>query len=49
MNKGELLFFIEQKLKERENFYNAANITVTSSEATEQIFGNMLAQQQSPE
>ena len=49
MNKGELLFFIEQKLKERENFYNAANITVTSSEATEQTFGNMLAQQQPPE
>lgn len=45
MNKGELLFFIEQKLKERENFYNSAGITVASKEATEQSFGNILAQQ----
>lgn len=45
MNKGELLFFIEQKLKERENFYNSAGITVASNEATEQSFGNILAQQ----
>ena len=43
MNKGELLFFIEQKLREREVFYNVATLTVASKEATEQTFGNMLA------
>ena len=43
MNKGELLFFIEQKLREREVFYNVATLTVASNEATEQTFGNMLA------
>lgn len=45
MNRGELLFFIEQKLKERADFYNAATIKLTSSEATEQIFSNLLATQ----
>ena len=30
LNKAELLFFIEQKLKEREPFYRMAKITVTS-------------------
>ena len=42
MNEGELLFFIEQKLKERAEFYNAATTTIQSSEATEQTFKNLL-------
>ncbi len=49
MNKGELLFFIEQKLKERADFYNAATVTIATNLATEQIFGNLLAKNQSPE
>ena len=43
MNKGELLFFIEQKLKERADFYNAAIIKLISSEATGQTFGKLLS------
>ena len=42
MNKGELLFFIEQKLKERADFYNAATTTVLSSAADEQTFKSLL-------
>lgn len=32
INEGELLFFIEQKLKERESFYNQAKIILQTEE-----------------
>jgi shikimate kinase len=35
---AELLFFIQQKLIERESFYNQANITITSAEVTDHTF-----------
>lgn len=34
LNEAELLFFIEQKLQEREIFYSAAKITVKASDLT---------------
>lgn len=34
LNKSELIFFIEQKLKEREPFYEQAKISVASRELT---------------
>lgn len=43
MNQGELLFFIEQKLKERAAFYNAAKLILTSEQLTEQSFGEIIA------
>lgn len=38
LNQAELLFFIQQKLKEREPFYNRANIILPSAEITELTF-----------
>jgi shikimate kinase len=38
LNKAELLFFIEQKLKERESFYNQCNIILNSVEISELTF-----------
>lgn len=38
LNQAELLFFIQQKLKEREPFYNQANIILQSADITEHTF-----------
>ncbi len=38
LNQAELLFFIEQKLKEREPFYNQCNIILQSADITDQTF-----------
>ena len=38
LNQAELLFFIEKKLKEREPFYNQANIILDSAATTEHTF-----------
>jgi shikimate kinase len=38
LNQAELLFFIEKKMKEREPFYNQANIILDSSSITEHTF-----------
>jgi shikimate kinase len=38
LNPAELLFFIQQKLKEREQFYKQANITLSSADITEHTF-----------
>lgn len=38
LSQAELLFFIEQKLKEREPFYTRCNIILTSVEITELTF-----------
>jgi len=38
LNQAELLFFIEQKLKERESFYKQANIILPSADITEHTF-----------
>lgn len=38
LNPAELLFFIEQKLKEREPFYKQANIILASADITEHTF-----------
>ena len=38
LNQGELLFFIEQKLKEREVFYSQAKLTVQSIDLTADHF-----------
>ena len=38
LNQSELLFFIQQKLKEREAFYNQANIILPSADITELTF-----------
>jgi shikimate kinase len=48
MNQGELVFFIEQKLKERAAYYNSAKIIIPSSELSLQTFSNLLSAQQSP-
>jgi shikimate kinase len=42
MNPAELLFFIEQKLKERAPFYNAAKQVLTTENISEQTFGKLL-------
>jgi len=47
MNQAELLFFIEQKLKERAAFYNAANIIIPTAQLTEHSFGDLLSSLQS--
>ena len=46
MNQGELLFFIEQKLKERAIFYNAASLIFPSDGLTENLFGEILSSKQ---
>lgn len=38
LNQAELLFFIQQKLKEREPFYSQANIILPSADITEHTF-----------
>ena len=38
LNQAELLFFIQQKLKEREAFYNQANVVLESATITESTF-----------
>ncbi len=38
LNQAELLFFIQQKLKEREPFYKQANVILESSGITENTF-----------
>jgi shikimate kinase len=47
MNSAELLFFIEQKLKERTAFYNAAKFILPSVGLTEHSFGDLLSTLQS--
>lgn len=47
MNPGELLFFIEQKLKERTSFYNQAKLIIPSIELSAQTFGNLFLAKQS--
>jgi shikimate kinase len=42
MNPAELLFFIEQKLKERAPFYNAATQILATEHLSEQTFGKLL-------
>jgi shikimate kinase len=41
LNKGELLFYIEQKLKEREPFYSQAQIKVESDSLDENSFAKI--------
>lgn len=43
LNQAELLFYIEQKLKEREPFYSQAKITVESGELEENSFPQILS------
>ena len=43
LNQAELLFYIEQKLKERESFYSQAKITVESGELAENSFPKILS------
>lgn len=38
LSQAELLFFIQQKLKEREPFYNQSNIVLPSADITELTF-----------
>jgi shikimate kinase len=42
MNPAELLFFIEQKLKDRAPFYNAAKQILTAENISEQTFEKLL-------
>jgi len=44
MNEAELLFFIEQKLKERMPFYSQAKTIVSAKDLTEQSFENIIQQ-----
>jgi len=48
MNQAELLFFIEQKLKERSAFYNAANLILSTATLKEVSFKEILAAHKSP-
>lgn len=41
-NNAELLFFIEQKLKERKPYYTQAKITVSSSQVTADSFAGII-------
>jgi shikimate kinase len=43
LNQAELLFFIEQKVKEREPFYTQANVTVQSGLLTENSFPEIIS------
>ena len=38
LNQAELLFFIQQKLKERQPFYTQAQISIPTNELTEEVF-----------
>lgn len=42
LNHAELLFFIQQKLKEREPFYTQANIILQSADITELTFAEKI-------
>ncbi len=42
LNPSELLFFIQQKLKEREPFYNQCNIILQSADITEHTFAEKI-------
>lgn len=43
MNSGEMIFFIEQKLKERNPFYSAAQLIVPSAELSDDYLKNLIA------
>lgn len=43
LNPAELIFFVEQKLKERDPFYTQANITVQSAALTDASFAAILS------
>lgn len=47
LNKAELLFFIEQKLKERQPFYTQAKVVLANSKITENSFANHIMPYQS--
>ncbi len=42
LNQAELLFFIEQKLKEREPFYNKCNIIIDNPSISEHTFEQVI-------
>lgn len=42
LNQAELLFFIQQKLREREPFYSQANIILPSAEITDHTFAEKI-------
>lgn len=42
LNQAELLFFIEQKLQERESFYHQCDVTLQSADVTEAIFAEKI-------
>jgi shikimate kinase len=42
MNEAELLFFIEQKLKERLSFYSQAHTTISARDLTEKSFETII-------
>jgi shikimate kinase len=42
-NQGELLFYIEQKLRERTPFYSQAKLTLQSGQLTEKSFGTIIS------
>ncbi|MGG9970250.1 shikimate kinase [Ferruginibacter sp. SUN002] len=43
LNEAELLFFIEQKLKEREPFYTQADITLDADNITSETFKEIIS------
>ena len=47
VNQAELLFFIEQKLKERQPFYGQAKVVLANSKITENTFANHILSLQS--
>jgi shikimate kinase len=47
LNKAELLFFIEQKLKERQPFYTQSKVVLANSKITENTFANHIMPLQS--
>ena len=47
LNQAELLFFIEQKLKERQPFYTQAKVVLANSKITENSFANHIQPLQS--
>ena len=47
LNQAELLFFIEQKLKERQPFYGQAKVVLANSKITENTFANHIMPLQS--
>jgi shikimate kinase len=42
LNQAELIFFIQQKLKQREPFYSQANIVLQSAEITDHTFAEKI-------